>query len=95
MEFAQGWNCMEKNSVNLPKVKKELQDTMKDLPRFKNVETQDLIRLASQVPGGNKVSITDRLTAIVLLLGTKKLDDPSLRIPLSLGGRDISVSAYA
>ena len=44
------------------------------LTAFKEVSTQNLIAMARALPGGTKVHIPDRLTAIVLLLGTRPLD---------------------
>jgi hypothetical protein len=37
------------------------------------ISTQDLIAGARSLPGGTKVHIPDRVTAIVLLLGTRSL----------------------
>ena len=37
-------------------------------------EAEDLIAMAQAMPGGTKVQIPDRLTAIVLILGTRPLD---------------------
>jgi hypothetical protein len=45
-----------------------------NLTAFHEIDTQDLIASARSVPGGTKVHIPDRLTAIVLLLGTRSLD---------------------
>ena len=45
-----------------------------NLTAFHEIDTQDLIASARSVPGGTKVQIPDRLTAIVLLLGTRSLD---------------------
>jgi hypothetical protein len=41
-----------------------------NLTAFKNLATHDLVAMARALPGGTKVHIPDRLTAIVLLLGT-------------------------
>jgi len=45
-----------------------------NLIAFKDVSTQDLIASARSLPGGTKVHVPDRVTAIVLLLGTRSLD---------------------
>jgi hypothetical protein len=45
-----------------------------NLTAFKETSTQNLIAMARTLPGGTKVHIPDRLTAIVLLLGTRPLD---------------------
>ena len=41
---------------------------------FKEISTQNLIAMARALPGGTKVHIPDRLTAIVLLLGTRRVE---------------------
>jgi hypothetical protein len=41
---------------------------------FQDISTDDLIAMAHALPGGTKVYIADRLTAIVLILGTRPLD---------------------
>ena len=63
-----------RNVAVLPPVKNELQAALLNLPQFKNFATHDLIALARALPGGTKVHIQDRLTAIVLLLGTEPVD---------------------
>lgn len=45
-----------------------------NLPTFQEISTDELITMAQALPGGTKVRIADRLTAIVLLLGTRPLD---------------------
>ena len=60
-----------RNVAVLPPVKNELRARLLNLPQFKNFATHDLIAMARAVPGGTKVHIADRLTAIVLLLGTQ------------------------
>ena len=62
-----------RNVAVLPPVKHELHTALLKLPEFKNFATQDLVAMARAVPGGTKVHIPDRLTAIVLLLGTRPL----------------------
>ena len=52
----------------------EFQMALMNLTAFHEIDTQDLIASARSVPGGTKVHIPDRVTAIVLLLGTKSLD---------------------
>ena len=41
---------------------------------FKEISTRDLITMARSLPGGTKVHIPNRLTAIVLLLGARLVD---------------------
>jgi len=62
-----------RNLAVLPPVKSEIQSALLKLTAFKNFTTLDLIAMARAVPGGTKVHIPDRVTAIVLLLGTRAL----------------------
>ncbi len=59
-----------RNVAVLPPVKNELHAALLNLAAFKNFSTDDLIAMARALPGGMKVHIPNRLTAIVLLLGT-------------------------
>ena len=59
-----------RNVAVLPPVKSELQAALLNLTVFQNLTTHDLIAMARALPGGTKILIPDRLTAIVLLLGT-------------------------
>ena len=59
-----------RNVAVLPPVKNELHPVLLNLSAFKSYTTEDLIAMARALPGGTKVHIPDRLTAIVLLLGT-------------------------
>ena len=63
-----------RNVAVLPPVKSEFHAALLKLRPFKKIRTQDLIAMARAVPGGTKVGIPDRLTAIVLLLGTGPVD---------------------
>ena len=45
-----------------------------NLTAFRDLSTPDLIAMAHALPGGTKIHIPDRLTAIVLLLGTRPVD---------------------
>ncbi len=45
-----------------------------NLTAFREISTSDLIAMAQAMPGGTKVNIPDRLTAIVLILGTRPMD---------------------
>ena len=60
-----------RNVAVLPPVKNELRTALLNLPEFKNFTTHDLIAIARALPGGTKIHIPDRLTAIVLLMGTR------------------------
>jgi len=59
-----------RNVAILPPVKNALHAPLLNLTAFNNFSTDDLIAMARALPGGTKVHIPDRLTAIVLLLGT-------------------------
>ena len=58
----------------LPPIKNELQAALLNLTDFENFATHELIAMARDLPGGTKIHIPDRLTAIVLLLGTRQVD---------------------
>ena len=58
----------------LPPIKSKVRVALVNLTAFKGIGTQDLIAMARALPGGIKVHIPDRLTAIVLLLGTRPVD---------------------
>ena len=64
-----------RNVAILPPVKDDLHAGLLNLSEFKNFTTDDLIAMARAVPGGTKVLIPDRLTAIALLLGTRAAGD--------------------
>jgi hypothetical protein len=58
----------------LPPIKTKLRDALLSLAAYKDIPTQQLIAAARALPGGTKVHIPDRLTAIVLLLGTRLVE---------------------
>jgi hypothetical protein len=55
----------------LPPIRDKVRIALMKLPAFQEIDTEDLIAMARAMPGGTKVSVPDRLTAIVLLLGTR------------------------
>ena len=63
-----------RNVAVLPPIKSEVRVALMNLAAFKGIGTQDLRAMARALPGGTKVHIPDRLTAIVLLLGTRTVD---------------------
>jgi len=63
-----------RNVAVLPPVRSELHAALLNLTTFKNFSTHDLIAMARALPGCTKVHIPDRLTAIVLLLGTRPME---------------------
>jgi len=58
----------------LPPIKTKLRDALLSLAAYKDIPTQQLIAAARALPGGTKVHCPDRLTAIVLLLGTRLVE---------------------
>ena len=60
-----------RNVAVLPPFKNKVRVALMNLTTFKEISTQNLIAMARALPGGTKVHIPDRLTAIVLLLGTR------------------------
>ncbi|HEX7422848.1 MAG TPA: hypothetical protein VF311_03020 [Terriglobales bacterium] len=63
-----------RNVAVLPPIKSTVRVALMNLTAFKEISTQELIARARALPGGTKVHIPDRLTAIVLLLGTGPVD---------------------
>jgi hypothetical protein len=63
-----------RNLAVLPPIKSKVRMALMSLTAFEEISTQDLIAGARSLPGGTKVHIPDRVTAIVLLLGTRSLD---------------------
>jgi hypothetical protein len=58
----------------LPPIKTKLRDALLNLAAYKEIPTPQLIAAARALPGGTKVHCPDRLTAIVLLLGTRLVE---------------------
>jgi hypothetical protein len=58
----------------LPPVKTTVRAALLNLTAYKEIPTPQLIAAARALPGGTKVRCPDRLTAIVLLLGTRLVD---------------------
>ena len=63
-----------RNVAVLPPIKSEARVALMNLATFEEIGTQELIAMARALPGGTKVHIPDRLTAIVLLLGIRPVD---------------------
>ena len=63
-----------RNVVVLPPIKCNVRMALLNLTDFQEISTEDLIAMAHALPGGTQVNIPDRVTAIVLLLGTRPLD---------------------
>jgi hypothetical protein len=58
----------------LPPVKATVRAALLNLAAYKEIPTAQLIAAARALPGGTKVHCPDRLTAIVLLLGTRLVE---------------------
>jgi hypothetical protein len=58
----------------LPPIKTKLRVALLNLAAYKEIPTPQLVAAARALPGGTKVHIPDRLTAIVLLLGTRLVE---------------------
>jgi hypothetical protein len=58
----------------LPPIKSNARIALLNLTIFQEISTDDLITMAQALPGGTKVQIPDRPTAIVLILGTRPVD---------------------
>lgn len=58
----------------LPPVKATVRAALLNLTAYKEIPTPQLIAAARALPGGTKVHCPDRLTAIVLLLGTRLVE---------------------
>ena len=63
-----------RNFAVLPPIKDKARMALLNLTAFRDLSTPDLIAMAHALPGGTKIHIPDRLTAIVLLLGTSPVD---------------------
>jgi len=58
----------------LPPIASKARMALLNLTAFLKISTPDLIAMAEALPGGTKVHIPDRITAMVLLLGTRSVD---------------------
>jgi len=63
-----------RNLAVLPPIYGKVRMALLNLTAFREISTDELITMAQALPGGTKVQIPDRLTAIVLILGTRPMD---------------------
>jgi hypothetical protein len=63
-----------RNLAVLPPIKSNARIALLNLTAFQDISTDDLIAMVHALPGGTKVDVPDRLTAIVLILGTRPVD---------------------
>ena len=63
-----------RNLAVLPPIKSNARIALLNLATFQEISTDELITMAQALPGGTTVQIPDRLTAIVLILGTWPVD---------------------
>jgi len=61
-----------RNIAVLPPIKSNVRVALVRV--YKEISTPQLIKAARALPGGSKVHIPDRLSAIVLLLGTRPVE---------------------
>jgi hypothetical protein len=62
------------DSAVLPPIKTQLRVALLNLTAYREIPTPQLIAAVRALPGGTKVHCPDRITAIVLLLGTRLVD---------------------
>jgi len=65
---------MEKRLIALPPVKDRVRTALLSLADFKDIPTDQLTRMARQLPGGGRVHFPDRATTIAFLLGARLVD---------------------
>jgi hypothetical protein len=58
----------------LPPIKSKARIALMRIAAYEEISTPQLVEAARALPGGTNVEIPDRLTAIVLLLGTRPFD---------------------
>lgn len=66
--------------VTLPAISESKQVILLNLPAFAKMSDEQVKAAARRVPGGHKVSLTDRATAIAVVVGTRDLNDPTLYV---------------
>jgi len=70
------------------KLRPDYESALLNLPRYKGVDTDILFKLVKDKLSSRRrgpfrgIHIDDRASAIAILVGSTKLDDPSLQIPL-------------
>ncbi len=92
-----GWATAEVATEGCMQVRQKYVDQLLALPHYANVDIVDLYRLAEEKLTFGKASgigsgvplrgikILDRAFAIAILVGYKKLDDPILQVPMTIG----------
>ena len=58
----------------LPAVSSRFHTALLNLPDYREVPTDQLKRIARQLPGGGRVHLPDRITTIAFLLGTRQIE---------------------
>jgi len=59
----------------LPPIRSQVRMALMNHSDFKNIATEQLMEMARCLPGGRKVDLPDRVTAIAFLLGTRAAVD--------------------
>jgi hypothetical protein len=81
VEFASAKPDAGRNDLNLGQhVSEKTRKALAALPCFKGAETQELI-VEAERRLRNKRKIGDRYTAMLVIAGTRYLDDPRLHVP--------------
>ncbi len=58
----------------LPAVTERFRTALLNLPDYRDIPTDQLKSIARQLPGGTRVHLPDRVTAIAFLLGTRQIE---------------------
>ena len=59
--------------VVLPAVNDRFRTALLNVPDYRDIPTDQLKRIARQLPGGSRVHLLDRVTTIAFLLGTRQI----------------------
>ena len=60
--------------IVLPPVSDRLRTALLNLPDYRDILTDQLTRIARQLPGGSRVHLPDRVTTIAFILGTRQIE---------------------
>jgi hypothetical protein len=81
------------NTLQLaPHISEAVKTALLNLPCFKGVDTTELMKEAEAKMGGKR-KVNDRFTAMLVVVGTRYLDHPSLQVHRNI--RDIGMPQYA
>jgi hypothetical protein len=60
--------------IVLPAVSDRFRTALLNLPDYSDIPTDQLKRMARQLPGAGRVYLADRVTTIAFLLGTRQIE---------------------